>query len=190
MTARHRRLQQWLWISLLVWLAACAPGGRIAQVTPLPGAAALPPTPSAAPTDAAPVPAPDFRLSGLDGSVYVLSELRGGWVVLNFWATWCEPCVAEMPALQRTAEMYAGVITLLGINVNEPAARAERFVQENAIGFPVLVNADDATLVAYQVIGLPQTVLVDPQGNIVWRQFGPIQAQAFTDLLAALITAG
>jgi len=154
-------------VCALTLLAACAP------VTP--------PTPA---DDA--FPAPDFTLTALDGETFRLSELRGGWVLLNFWATWCPPCVDEMPALQALDDTYGHRLTVLGINQREDASVVRAFAADHAIRFPLLLNPDDATLLAYQVIGLPQTVLVDPAGNIRFRSFGPVGAELDGALREAL----
>ncbi len=157
-------------ILLLVVGAACAP--------------AQTPTPT---SDAA--LAPDFTATALTGETYVLSGLRGRWVILNFWATWCVPCAAEMPALQQIADAYADRLVLLGINLREDAATVAPFVAEHGLRFPILISPDDATLLNYQVVGLPQTLLISPNGEIVYRQFGPVELDAFSRELDAQIRA-
>jgi cytochrome c biogenesis protein CcmG/thiol:disulfide interchange protein DsbE len=151
-------------------------------------AAACQPAPS--PPDSTPDAwyAPDFGLSALDGTQYKLSDLRGQWVILNFWATWCVPCVTEMPALQAIADEYAGQVILLGINVRESREDVAAFALEHNIRFPLLLNADDATLLNYQVIGLPQTVVISPTGEIVDRRFGPLELDEFSQSIERLLS--
>jgi thiol-disulfide isomerase/thioredoxin len=94
--------------------------------------------------------------------------------VLNFWATWCAPCVEEMPALQALADEMAAQAVVLGINLREDANTIRAFAAEHRVRFPLLLNPDDATVLAYTVVGLPQTVLIDPSGVVTARAFGPV----------------
>lgn len=137
--------------------------------------------------DREPFWAPDFTLQSLEGTSYILSDLQGQWVIINFWATWCEPCISEIPALQAIADLYAGRLVVLGINMREPAEAVRLFRESYAVGYPLLLNPDDATVLNYQVVGLPQTLVVDPAGEIVWRQFGPMELDIFQHDLEALI---
>ncbi|MCC6616848.1 MAG: TlpA family protein disulfide reductase [Anaerolineae bacterium] len=123
--------------------------------------------------------APDFTATSLSGDSYTLSALRGRWVIVNFWATWCVPCVTEMPALQQIADEHADTVVLLGVNVRESADEVAAFVAEHDLRFPILVSPDDSTLIDYQVLGVPQTVLIAPSGEIVYRQFGPVEVEGF-----------
>jgi thiol-disulfide isomerase/thioredoxin len=135
----------------------------------------------------APFPAPDFALAGLDEQTYHLSDLRGRWVLLNFWATWCVPCVTELPALQQIAARYTDRLTILAINLREPVEQVASFVAERGLTFPILVAPDDQTILNYNVIGLPQTLIVNPAGEVVYREFGPINVETFDAQLAAWV---
>jgi thiol-disulfide isomerase/thioredoxin len=126
-------------------------------------------------------PARDFSMLTLDGDVVTLSELRGRWVLLNFWATWCPPCVEEMPYLSHVARERA--IEVLGVNYDETRDRAARFVDENNIPFPVLVQPDDATLLFYDTSGIPRTYVIDPEGNVAVQVIGAIRPDAFEAML-------
>lgn len=158
-------------VLLLAAVALAAVWAAAPAAEPPADAAAGAPTP---PADDGPLAAPDFTLTALEGESVTLSDLRGGWVVVNFWATWCLPCAEEMPALQALADDHAGDLTVLGVNVREERAAVQGFVDAHEIRFPVLVDPDPATLSAYQVVALPQTVIVDPGGEIAYRQFGPV----------------
>lgn len=131
--------------------------------------------------------APDFTLVALDGTPYTLSDLQGDWIILNFWATWCGPCVEEMPVLQAISQNYASTLTLLGINQGESADKVQAFQADHSLSFPLLLNPDHQTLMAYQVISLPQTIVIAPNGEIVWRQFGPLDLDTFAATLDKLI---
>jgi peroxiredoxin len=119
--------------------------------------------------------APDFQLTTLEGETLRLSDLRGQWVILNFWATWCEPCVRELPDLIALAQETE--TRLLAINMREDEATVRAFLAKHQLELTVLMSPDDATLAAYQVLSLPQTVLIHPIGEIHWRQFGLVNPQ-------------
>jgi thiol-disulfide isomerase/thioredoxin len=130
------------------------------------------------------VPAPDFTLASLDGENITLSDLRGRYVLINFWATWCAPCLAEMTALQALADEHGDSLVILGINQREDLSAIEPFLQQLGVSFPILLNPDDATLINYQVMGLPRSALVDPQGYIIYRAFGEVDIPAVASLLS------
>jgi len=136
----------------------------------------------------APFYAPDFTLDSLNGLTYTLSGLRGRWVIVNFWATWCEPCKREMPDLDALAAAYADDLVVLGINVRENSDLIRTFLDDIPVTFPILIDPNDQVLIDYVVTGLPQTVLVDPQGIVIFRAFGPIDREAFIDLLRDAVT--
>ena len=119
-------------------------------------------------------PAQEFALPALDGGEVRLSSLRGQWVLVNFWATWCAPCREEMPYLDRLSMQYAGRLAVLAVNMRERAQTVAEFAEAYDLHLPVLLEPDDATLLAYDVRGLPTSYLIDPEGNIVSRRAGPI----------------
>lgn len=134
-----------------------------------------------------PLVAPDFTLRGVDGETYTLSELQGRWVLLNFWATWCKPCVAEMPVLQEMARTRSEKLVVLGINVREDQQLVTDFLLEHDIRYPVvlapLTPAGDQVLADYEAVSLPQTVIVNPKGEIVWRTYGELEMERFNETL-------
>lgn len=110
--------------------------------------------------------APPLRLPDLNGREWSLPELQGRVVLLNFWATWCEPCRAELPSLNALTRQHgAQRLQVLGINHQEPEARVRRFMDATPIEFPVLLDRDGA--VARQWIRriFPTTVVVDSRGR-------------------------
>ncbi len=127
-----------------------------------------------------PFPAPEFTLEALNGGTLSLNTMRGRWVILNFWATWCAPCTDEMPALQTIATEKSGEIALFGINMRESAEDIRAYMAKYHLSFPILMNPDNTTFANYQLdLGIPQTVIVTPDGQIVWHQFGPIDLSKF-----------
>jgi cytochrome c biogenesis protein CcmG, thiol:disulfide interchange protein DsbE len=112
--------------------------------------------------------APDFTLTALDGGEMQLSSLRGQPVILNFWATWCPPCRAEMPELEALWQRYRdNGLLLIGVDQGESAATVERYARD-IVGttFPLLLDTNQAVGRAYGVRALPTTVLIDRQGRI------------------------
>lgn len=112
--------------------------------------------------------APDFTLTTTDGDKVQLSTLRGKPVILNFWATWCPPCRAEMPALEALWQQYdSGGVLVLGIDQGESAVTVERFAR-GVVGttFPLLLDTQREIGAEYGVRALPTTFFIDAQGRV------------------------
>ena len=150
----------------------------------------MPPTPPALPevTPTPAVTAQDFSLVNVDGTRVSLRALRGRWVIVNFWATWCAPCREEMPYLQSLAETHAAELAVLGINMREDAAALAAFLAEVPVTFPILTQPDDATLLWYGPRGLPLTYVIAPDGTVAYQQYGPLQPEDFDRWLADQLT--
>ena len=129
--------------------------------------------------------APDCQLTSLTGTTVTLQALRGRYVLLNFWATWCLPCRDELPYLQQLADSHADQLTVLGINMRESATEIQPFVDDLGITFPILLQPADETLLAYNIRGLPLSFVISPRGELLLRQVGPLQAETFDPWLAA-----
>ena len=117
----------------------------------------------------APRPAPDFTLPDLDGRPVRLSSFRGHVVVLDFWASWCPPCIAQIPSMRRIADRYKsrGVV-VLDINVLDEPNVVRRFVAEHGrFGSNVLLTADESVANAFNVDQFPTEILIDGAGRIV-----------------------
>jgi peroxiredoxin len=111
--------------------------------------------------------APDFTLTGLDGKSYQLSDFKGKTVLLNFWATYCEPCRLEMPAIQKQAEAQAGQgVVVLGINIGETQVTAQSFVNQIGVHFPILLDSQEEIRRKYGVKDYPTSFFIGPDGKV------------------------
>ncbi len=112
--------------------------------------------------------APEFTLPSLDGKAVSLSSYRGKVVMVHFWATWCPPCVEELPALERLYHAYAGKdLEVLTISVDEGGASdVAQFMRKNEFALPVLLNPDQSVARAYGTFKFPETYLVDREGIV------------------------
>jgi peroxiredoxin len=117
--------------------------------------------------------APDFTLTDLDGNRHRLSDYLGQVVIINFWATWCPPCRAEMPSMQRAWEaLKQEGIVMLGIDVGEDEDTIFLFTANYPVEFPLLLDRDSEVIAQWPVRGLPTTFVVDPKGRIVYQAIG------------------
>jgi thiol-disulfide isomerase/thioredoxin len=117
-------------------------------------------------------PAPDFTLEDLDGNEVSLTSLRGKAVYLNFWATWCPPCVKEMPSVQEVYDKYGDRVAIYAVNVGESRAVVSEFLEENGYTLAVLLDEDKVVAHRYLVRGIPTNIFIDPRGVIVERVTG------------------
>jgi peroxiredoxin len=118
---------------------------------------------------------PGLRLAALDGRQSSLEEWRDKVVVLNFWATWCQPCTAEMPTLEALWRAYRerGLV-VVGVSVDRGAPRAllDPYVKNLGLTFPILLDPDMATAGAWRVTGIPATFVIRPGGEVVGLAMG------------------
>lgn len=110
--------------------------------------------------------APDFTLQTLSGESFTLSDQQGQPVVLNFWATWCPPCRAEIPFFQAASRKYNGQVIIAGVDDGEPADRVAPFVREMGITYPVPLDESGEISRIYRVSSLPETVFIDRNGVV------------------------
>jgi peroxiredoxin len=117
--------------------------------------------------------APNFVLPDKSGKLYSLADYKGKVVVINFWASWCPPCVAEMPSLQSAAdELAKHDIPLLGIGVGESRDSVLRFLDKMPLRFPLLLDSKTEVMQRWSVPSLPTTIVVDAKGKIVLLALG------------------
>jgi peroxiredoxin len=120
-------------------------------------------------------PAPDLTARTLDGRRMSLRDLQGSSVAISFWASWCEPCKAEMPELQGAATRYANTgLVVLAVNAGEPDPIVSTFVTDLKLTLPVLLDPDMAIMKRYSIVALPVTVWVDAKGIVRAEHFGAL----------------
>jgi cytochrome c biogenesis protein CcmG, thiol:disulfide interchange protein DsbE len=133
---------------------------------------------------AAPPPAPLFTLPSLRDPVQQvsLSAYRGHPVILNFFASWCGPCQRETPLLARFYRASRGNVVIIGVDADDKAPAARRFVAANGVTYPVGFESTSAVADAYGVseIGIPETFFLDSRHRIVKRILGDVTAAALT----------
>lgn len=120
---------------------------------------------------------PDFEMTFLDGETLSFEEYRGKKVLLNFWATWCGPCVGEMPAFQKLADEYPEELVILAVNCSEDQRTVQKFVQSKGYTFPVILDTDGAIQAMFGgITSIPLTVIIDEEGYIVTASKGAVDA--------------
>ncbi len=137
------------------------------------------------------VEAPDFLLRTLDGQNRSLRQDRGKIVLMNFWATWCPPCIREMPAMQRLYDKFrTRGLEIVAVSVDQGNPDAVRkFAEDMKLNFPIVLDPDQTTKQAYQVRALPTTYLIDRKGRVVAVGMGAREwdGEAAFDLIEHLL---
>ena len=131
--------------------------------------------------------APSFTLVDLEGRSVTLEELRGQPVVLNFWATWCQPCVLEHPTLRAAARRYAGRVHFLGVIYHDQPEFIEEFVERRGAWGPSLIDPGSRVAIVYGVFGAPETFLIDAEGQVVEKVTGALAPDALSLWLEELL---
>lgn len=126
--------------------------------------------------------APDFSLPGINSEEVKLSDYRGKKVFLNFWATWCPPCRAEMPDIQRFYEERKDDIVILAVNIGEEKGKVVDHLNISSFTFPVVLDRDKSTASEYLVRGIPTSYFIDKNGTIINKVTGAISYQQMLDL--------
>lgn len=181
-----------LGLPILAALAALLISGGAAP----PGAAtASPPAPPLVMVTASGVvgvgsPAPDFTLERPGGGQVRLADYRGGWVLLNFWATWCGPCRAEMPLLQDLvdgkiagAKAAPGGVSVLAVNFDEPAGAVQAFLDEMGLSLTAALDPQGKISRQFGAYQLPITLFVDPGGVVRFKHIGGLTPDALDNYL-------
>ncbi len=134
--------------------------------------------------------APSFSLTSTLGEEISLADYRGRPVILNFWATWCPPCRAEMPEFQSASTRYNGQATILGVDQGEPPSIVSDFGNALGITYPLLVDQENVVNRAYGVTALPTTVFIDGRGVVREVFTGIVSKAVLEDRIERLLAEG
>ena len=134
-------------------------------------------------------PAPEFTLTNMDGETFTLASVRGKWVFLHFWASWCGPCREEMPAIRNMAdELGNEKLEIVLINTAENEDTIFSFLAEIGMDMNSLMDTDGQVTEKYKPRGLPTTMLIDPEGSLQYQAIGGREwhQAKYTDFLRKL----
>ncbi len=134
-----------------------------------------------------PDPAPDFKLTALDGQQLTVAALQGKVVFLNFWATWCAPCRAEIPDLIALQDRYKGRLQIIGLNVDDEEAAIQKYVDETGINYPVAMTSNDVRIQFGGIPALPTSFVLDTAGRVVQKHVGLWNPAVYETEIRALL---
>lgn len=150
-------MKKWSWIAWVGLVALNLSAGQEDLLTPIQGRPQ----------------APDFNLKDVNGQMHRLADYRGKVVVVNFWATWCPPCVLEMPSMQKAWEATRkDNVVILAINNGEDLKRVQAFHSKMPLTFPLLLDTNANIMAEWKARGMPSTFVVDPDGRLVYQALG------------------
>jgi cytochrome c biogenesis protein CcmG/thiol:disulfide interchange protein DsbE len=178
---------------VLVVVAVVLPAGALLLDREEPGsgvAAGSPPTSASTAVQTYPpgTPAKTLRLPGLDGPEVDLAALRGRPVVVNFWATWCEPCVREFPLLRAAAAAHkADRLAVVGVLTGDRPGAARDFVRARRATWPVALDPEATTATAWGAVGLPHTWFIRRDGTLASHQLGELSQASLDRQLAEIL---
>jgi peroxiredoxin len=132
--------------------------------------------------------APDFMRTDLSGRPLQLNQFKGRVVLLNFWATWCGPCITEIPVFSRWQRRYGDAgLQVIGVSMDDDETAVKRFVAKHNISYPILMGDAKLGESFGGVFGLPQSFLIDARGRIVLRSVGEPNMEALRSQIEGLI---
>jgi peroxiredoxin/YHS domain-containing protein len=137
-----------------------------------------------------PRPAPSFQLTNLAGEKVRLADFKGKVILVDFWATWCKPCIEAMPAMQKLHEKYADRgLAMLGVSIDEKGAKVVApFVQKRKFTYPMFVDGgDDPAWKSFGVRSIPALFLIDKEGRIVKQWIGKPKEQEVEQAVSGLV---
>jgi peroxiredoxin len=121
------------------------------------------------------VKATDFKLKDLNGKEVSLSDFKGKKVLLNFWATWCPPCKAEMPDIEKLyQETKNSDLVILAVNLGEDKQTVKSFMDKNKYNFNILLDSEKSAAIKYNIASIPTSFFIDENGTIISKKIGPM----------------
>ena len=189
MSTQNSSSKKLLTVVIGLWVGVCLGVGIIAVlvftgVVPLFGEASKGGAPPLAAEESG-MPAPGFELPDLEGNIRRLSDYKGQVVVLNFWATWCGPCVREMPMFQEFQDRYPEMV-MLGVDEEESPETVRDFLQKMGLTYTILLDEKAELGRDLRVNYLPTTFFIDKQGDIRFRHYGIVTEEQLTHYLTEL----
>ena len=174
-------------VSLLVWLVLALAGCGGGSKTSSEGTTAAPP----ATTGEVGSQAPPFALADLSGQTVSSTAFAGKVVILDFWATWCPPCRAEVPDFVALQEKYGSQgLEIVGLSLDAGGAKdVAPFVEEYKVNYKMLLHADEVAKAYGGITSIPTTFVIDRQGKIVQRFVGQMSREVFEASIAPLLAA-
>lgn len=141
-------------------------------------AGSSPPDPATTPSAVSGDPVPDMAIEAFSGETVTLAAYEGTPTVVNFWASWCPPCVAEMPDLEAVHEQGGGAVVFVGVNTQDTPERAAALVDQTGVSYDLVRDPDGELARAFGVFGMPSTFYVDADGMVVGRHTGLLTREA------------
>ena len=135
---------------------------------------------------AGPAVGADFKLTDTNGTVHTLKGYRGKWVLVNFWASWCPPCLEEIPELVALHDAHAvhDLVVIGIVTDDDDRAAVATFVRKHHIDYPVVFGTDDDARQFQDITGLPTSLLFDPKGTLAWKRVGPVTRRQIEAVLS------
>ena len=128
-------------------------------------------------------PVPDRAFETFDGEVTSLPDLSGEPLVVNFWASWCPPCIAEMPEFEEVHQERRDEVRFVGLNTQDSLAQARQLAVQTGVSYDLGLDPDGELFRDFEVVSMPSTYLVNEAGAIVHRHAGILDAQQLHDLI-------
>jgi cytochrome c biogenesis protein CcmG/thiol:disulfide interchange protein DsbE len=135
-------------------------------------------------------PVPDVELTSLQGTPLALADYRGTPLVVNFWASWCPPCISEMPAFDEVYQQRNGTVAFVGINVRESADMAIEMAERTGVTYDLALDPNGAAARAFNVVNMPTTVFVTADGTVAGVHSGALTSAQLDERITALTPGG
>ncbi|HKJ35885.1 MAG TPA: TlpA disulfide reductase family protein [Solirubrobacterales bacterium] len=136
-------------------------------------------------------PAPDAPLQVFDGDgTATLADYRGQWVLVNFWASWCEPCRSESPVIEEYSREHDGELVVVGMNTEDLSDDAREFIEEFDLSWEMLRDNEGERKDAWGILALPESFLVDPDGNVALIRRGAVDREYLDQFVTPFLDGG